>query len=120
MHNHDNISIQFSGDEGLETTLNVADVEDKIVELALLRPLSAIPDARVDDYIRPYQANWFWSLSPKDWRRYGDIMLASLVAKRAGAGGDDFLDAGLRPGGSGAIVPDAMGAVRRGDDGDPV
>ncbi|HHW1477492.1 TPA: ATP-binding cassette domain-containing protein [Escherichia coli] len=78
--NHDNISIQFSGDEGLETTLNVADVEDKIVELALLRPLSAIPDARVDDYIRPYQANWFWSLSLKDWRRYGDIMLASLVA----------------------------------------
>lgn len=63
--NHDNISIQFSGDEGLETTLNVADVEDKIVELALLRPLSAIPDARVDDYIRPYQANWFWSLSLK-------------------------------------------------------
>ncbi|EFG4343971.1 type I secretion system permease/ATPase, partial [Escherichia coli] len=78
--NHDNISVQFSGDEGLETTLNVADVEDKIVELALLRPLSAIPDARVDDYIRPYQANWFWNLSLKDWRRYGDIMLASLVA----------------------------------------
>ncbi|EHQ8140883.1 type I secretion system permease/ATPase [Escherichia albertii] len=78
--NHDNISIQFSGDEGLETTLNVADIEDNIVELALLRPLSAIPDARVDDYIRPYQANWFWSLSLKDWRRYGDIMLASLVA----------------------------------------
>lgn len=78
--NHDNISVQFSGDEGLETTLNVADIEDKIVELALLRPLSAIPDARVDDYIRPYQANWFWSLSLKDWRRYGDIMLASLVA----------------------------------------
>lgn len=34
--NHDNISIQFSGDEGLETTLNVADIEDNIVELALL------------------------------------------------------------------------------------
>ncbi len=78
--NHDNISVQFSGDEGLETTLNVADIEDNIVELALLRPLSAIPDARVDDYIRPYQANWFWNLSLKDRRRYGDIMLASLVA----------------------------------------
>lgn len=63
--NHDNISVQFSGDEGLETTLNVTDIEDKIVELALLRPLSAIPDARVDDYIRPYQANWFWNLSLK-------------------------------------------------------
>ncbi len=47
---HDNISVQFSGDEGLETTLNVADVEDKIVELALLRPLGRIPDARVSSY----------------------------------------------------------------------
>ena len=34
--NHDNISVQFSGDEGLETTLNVTEIEDNIVELALL------------------------------------------------------------------------------------
>lgn len=118
--NHDNISVQFSGDEGLETTLNVADIEDNIVELALLRPLSAIPDARVDDYIRPYQANWFWNLSLERlaalWRHYAGV----TGGERAGAGGDDFLDAGLRPRRSGAVVPDAVGAVRRGDDGDPV
>ncbi|EPM0023332.1 type I secretion system permease/ATPase [Citrobacter farmeri] len=53
---------------------------DMARQLALLRPLSAVPDARVDDYIQPYQASWFWNIALKDWRRYGDIMLASLVA----------------------------------------
>ena len=38
------------------------------------------PDARVDDYIKPYEKNWFWQLALKDWRRYSDIMLVALVA----------------------------------------
>lgn len=118
--NHDNISVQFSGDEGLETTLNVADIEDKIVELALLRPLSAIPDARVDDYIRPYQAKLVLESFAKRLAALRRYYAGVTGGERAGAGGDDFLDAGLRSGGSGAIVPDAMGAFRRGDDGDPV
>lgn len=75
-----NVSVSFSGEDGLETTLSVAEIESRITQLALLRPLSAIPDARVDDYIRPYEPNWFWVLALKDWRRYGDIMLASLVS----------------------------------------
>ncbi|MGK3632433.1 type I secretion system permease/ATPase [Enterobacter cloacae] len=75
-----NVSVSFSGEDGLETTLSVAEIEPRITQLALLRPLSAIPDARVDDYIRPYEPNWFWGIALKDWRRYGDIMLASLVS----------------------------------------
>ncbi|AGE94634.1 ATP-binding protein [Citrobacter amalonaticus Y19] len=75
-----NISVQLSGDDRLETTLDVETIDGRITELALLRPLSAVPDARVDDYIQPYQASWFWNIALKDWRRYGDIMLASLVA----------------------------------------
>lgn len=75
-----NISVQLSGDDRLETTLDVETINGRITELALLRPLSAVPDARVDDYIQPYQASWFWNIALKDWRRYGDIMLASLVA----------------------------------------
>ena len=37
-------------------------------------------DASVDDYIKPYEKNWFWQLALKDWRRYSDIMLVALVA----------------------------------------
>lgn len=46
----------------------------------VLRPLESTPDARVDDYIKPYEKNWFWQLALKDWRRYSDIMLVALVA----------------------------------------
>lgn len=42
--------------------------------------LESTPDARVDDYIKPYEKNWFWQLALKDWRRYSDIMLVALVA----------------------------------------
>ncbi len=34
----------------------------------------------MDDYIKPYEKNWFWQLALKDWRRYSDIMLVALVA----------------------------------------
>ena len=35
---------------------------------------------RIDEYIKPFQKNWFWAIALKDWKRYIDIMLASLVA----------------------------------------
>ncbi len=45
-----------------------------------LRPESSVPDARVDEYIKPFEKNWFWSIVLKDWKRYIDIMFASLMA----------------------------------------
>jgi ATP-binding cassette subfamily C protein LapB len=39
-----------------------------------------VPDARVDDYVRPYRKDWFWAIALRDWRRYGDIVLASVFA----------------------------------------
>ncbi|MFX6608882.1 type I secretion system permease/ATPase, partial [Acinetobacter baumannii] len=29
---------------------------------------------------KPYEANWFWSIVLRDWKRYVDIMFASLIA----------------------------------------
>ncbi|NMI11719.1 type I secretion system permease/ATPase, partial [Acinetobacter pittii] len=40
----------------------------------------SIPDARIDEYIKPYEASWFWSIVLRDWKRYVDIMFASLIA----------------------------------------
>lgn len=45
-----------------------------------MRPETSIPDARIDEYIKPYEANWFWSIVLRDWKRYVDIMFASLIA----------------------------------------
>jgi ATP-binding cassette subfamily C protein LapB len=75
-----NISLQFSGDDGLDTVLTRDDVASRMKTLLILRPLESTPDARVDDYIQPYKKNWFWRLALKDWRRYSDIMIVALVA----------------------------------------
>ncbi|EMM5418263.1 type I secretion system permease/ATPase [Citrobacter amalonaticus] len=80
MDSDGNISLQFSGDEGLETVLTRDELRARIKTLLVLRPLESTPDARVDDYIKPYKKNWFWRLALKDWYRYIDIMVVALVA----------------------------------------
>ncbi|MEQ1308803.1 type I secretion system permease/ATPase, partial [Acinetobacter bereziniae] len=35
---------------------------------------------RVDEYIKPYEKSWFWDIVLKDWKRYTDIMVASMIA----------------------------------------
>ena len=75
-----NISLQFSGEGGLETVLPQEALAQRLVRIVVLRPLASIPDARVDNYIQPYRKNWFWTLALKDWRRYSDIMLVALAA----------------------------------------
>jgi len=80
MDGEGNVSVAFSGDRGLETVIPADQLATRIEQLAILRPLKSIPDARVDDYIKPYKKDWFWSIALRDWRRYGDVMLTSMVA----------------------------------------
>jgi ATP-binding cassette subfamily C protein LapB len=74
------LGVQLVSDQGLETEIAEEKLRGHITKIAILRPLQSVPDARVDDYIKPYRANWFVSLALKEWRRYIDVMLASLVA----------------------------------------
>jgi ATP-binding cassette subfamily C protein LapB len=39
-----------------------------------------VADARVDDYIKPPEPHWLWQLALKEWPRYVDVMMASVVA----------------------------------------
>ena len=75
-----NVSLQFSGDEGLQQNFAVAELKDNIKSVYVVRPEQSVPDARVDEYIKPYESNWFWKIVLKDWKRYIDIMFASLLA----------------------------------------
>lgn len=72
--------VRLSGEQGVLQALPVAEVCARVQRVLLLRPEVSAPDARVDDYIKPYEANWFWKLALHDWRRYSDVMLASLIA----------------------------------------
>lgn len=72
--------LRFSHDEGLSQNVDLNDLNDHITEAYIFRPLNNIQDIRVDEYIKPYQKNWFWQILFQDWKRYIDIILASLIA----------------------------------------
>lgn len=75
-----NVSIQLSGDHGLSQSFAIESLKGLVKNIYILRPEASIADARVDEYIKPYEASWFWSIVLKDWKRYIDIMFASLIA----------------------------------------
>ncbi|WP_151980122.1 type I secretion system permease/ATPase [Acinetobacter guerrae] len=74
------ISIQMSGDQGLAQHFDLSDLQQEIENVYILRPEKSVADARIDEYIKPYESSWFWSIVLRDWKRYIDIMFASLIA----------------------------------------
>lgn len=74
------VSARLSGDQGLPTTLSIDELIPRIRRVLFVKPLSSVADVRVDDYIKPYEANWFWRMALRDWPRYIDVMVASLLA----------------------------------------
>ena len=75
-----NVSVQLSGDEGLAQTFTAENLAHSINSVYILRPETSVPDARIDEYIKPYEKSWFWDIVLKDWKRYIDIMFASMLA----------------------------------------
>ncbi|TCM59857.1 ATP-binding cassette subfamily C protein LapB [Acinetobacter calcoaceticus] len=75
-----NVSVQLSGDQGLAQSFNSAALLQNVDVAYILRPETSIPDVRIDEYIKPYEKNWFWEIALADWKRYIDIMFASLIA----------------------------------------
>lgn len=80
MDAQNNISVVFHDDNGIESVFTKDELAARIERVAILRPLTSIPDARVDNYIQPFKRNWFWQLALRDWPRYFDIILAAGVA----------------------------------------
>ncbi|OTG86049.1 type I secretion system permease/ATPase [Acinetobacter sp. ANC 3813] len=75
-----NASIQFSGDQGLAQVISIDLLKQNTANVYILRPEKSIADVRVDEYVKPYEPSWFWSIVLKDWKRYIDIMFASMMA----------------------------------------
>lgn len=75
-----NVSLQLSGDQGLSQSFSVQQLQAHAKRVYIFRPETSVPDARVDEYIKPYEKSWFWDIVLKDWRRYTDIMVASMIA----------------------------------------
>ncbi len=75
-----NVSVQLSGDQGLSQKFAVGALKHIVKDVYIRRPEKSVPDARIDEYIKPYEPSWFWSIVLQDWKRYVDIMFASLMA----------------------------------------
>nr|WP_309501912.1 type I secretion system permease/ATPase [uncultured Roseovarius sp.] len=75
----DGFGVVLSGDEGLETPFTRADLTRRLRHLFVLRPNSARPDKRIDDYIAPFRPDWLRSIALADLAPYRAVMIASLV-----------------------------------------
>lgn len=74
------VSVRLSGERGLVTVLAQDELLGRARRVLLVKPQSAVPDARVDEYIKPWQSDWLLKAALKEWPRYLDVMLASSVA----------------------------------------
>jgi len=86
----DAASVLFSGSNGLESPVQLSALMQDASLVAIPRPVSSIPDTRVDSYIRPYEPNWLRRIVLRDMRPYVHVMLASLVANTLGLAGIIF------------------------------
>ncbi|MDI3202892.1 type I secretion system permease/ATPase [Pseudomonas shahriarae] len=83
----EHVGIAYSGDGGLQSRLSCLELLDSARKSVILRPMSAVRDTRVDDYIKPYEKDWFKGIVLRDMRPYGYVMLASLVTSVLGLAG---------------------------------
>lgn len=81
------VGIIYSGDEGVKSSITEHELLDNVTLAVVLRPSHTVPDARIDDYIKPHDKNWFKKIVIKDLRPYGHIFLASFVANILGLAG---------------------------------
>lgn len=74
------VGVCFARDQGLKNTMTWEELTQHAVMALIVRPARAVTDSRVDDYIKPYERNWFRKIVLNDIKPYGYVMLASLVA----------------------------------------
>ncbi|SDP25019.1 type I secretion system permease/ATPase [Desulforhopalus singaporensis] len=85
-----NISFIVAGEKNKIEKISVDQLKNEKGRIFYLRPPSSVADARVDEYLKPFRKNWLWTRILRDWRRYIDIVLASLVANLLALGGIMF------------------------------
>ncbi|MEY1662933.1 type I secretion system permease/ATPase [Isoalcanivorax beigongshangi] len=73
------LSVRFMQD-GLATPVPRDSLMLGLARWAVARPIAGVRDSRVDAYLAPKQEHWLRRLILPDWRPYGHVMLAALIA----------------------------------------
>lgn len=77
---HGTVGITYCGDEGVQSSISQDELLANVATAVVLRPSHTVPDARIDDYIKPFEKDWFKKLVLRDMRPYGHVFLASLIS----------------------------------------
>ncbi|RRV07005.1 type I secretion system permease/ATPase [Pseudomonas sp. v388] len=81
------IGIALSGDQGLQNRTPLQALGERLRRTVIMRPSRPMSDVRTDDYVQPYDENWFRRIVLRDLKPYSHVMLASLVANLLGMAG---------------------------------
>ncbi|MFV5373678.1 type I secretion system permease/ATPase [Acinetobacter calcoaceticus] len=65
--NNKNLSVQLSGDQGLAQTFTFDVLKSHVTNIYILRPEKSLTDARIDEYVKPYEASWFRAIILRGW-----------------------------------------------------
>lgn len=84
------VEVRFVDDTSHINRLSMEELLGKIDYLAALRPLSAMRDSRVDNYISRFRPDWLKSLVLQDIRPYGPVMFAAFLVNVLSLGGIVF------------------------------
>ncbi len=84
------VEARFVDDTSHINRLSMEELLGKIDYLAALRPLSAMRDSRVDNYISRFRPDWLKSLVLQDIRPYGPVMFAAFLVNVLSLGGIVF------------------------------
>ncbi|HIW07205.1 MAG TPA: type I secretion system permease/ATPase [Candidatus Ignatzschineria merdigallinarum] len=74
-----NIGITYTGDAGIKSQISRDDLLKNVGLAIVLRPSHAVPDSRIDDYIKPHDRDWFKKIVLRDWKPYAHIFIASFI-----------------------------------------
>ncbi|MBS6035236.1 MAG: type I secretion system permease/ATPase [Pantoea sp.] len=78
------VSLMLNGEQQLQTVLTLDELAEHAQRVLLAKPETSVPDARVDDYIKPHRADWLWQTILKEWPAYVHVMFASLISNVLG------------------------------------
>ncbi|WP_158780703.1 type I secretion system permease/ATPase [Pantoea sp. BAV 3049] len=78
------VSVILNGEKQLQTELSIEELAENARRVLLAKPETSVPDARVDDYIKPYRSDWLWNTILREWPGYLNVMFASLISNVLG------------------------------------
>lgn len=80
LSSEDDVGLVYCGEKGVKSRLALDMLTKHAVGIFTPRPARAVPDARVDEYVKPYEKNWLKNIVLRDLKPYSHIMLAALIA----------------------------------------